>query len=386
MALMFQRLARNFAKNGYFPTDEKTTEGILSQLVFDVKKNKGKQGVVRMLDPCCGEGVALAECSEYLDTNFTSRANIKIETVGIEIDEERAYHAKSMSKLDTIVHGNLSDCYIAQRQFGLLFLNPPYGDILADKANLSEYSGRDRYEAMFYENTNKLLQFGGVLVFIVPNTCLSEKLSRMIASHFDQVTVYASSEQRFKQVVIFGIRCKSKPADKIVVTKLINAAQDITTLDTLTDQPNLDKESCFYRLPLSFGALKLNQIEIDAKQLSNEVANISGSNSLWDNFKTHFNSVNKNTYRPLRKMSEWHLSLALAAGQVSGVVESKDGRLLLVKGRTFKEKKETIETQVNEVSGNISEKRISTDVFVPSIKAIDFTKESVNFGEIITIK
>jgi hypothetical protein len=39
--------------------------------------------------------------------------------------------------------------------------------------------------------------------------------------------------------------------------------------------------------------------------------------------------------------------LALAAGQVSGVVESKDGRLLLVKGRTFKEKKETIETQVN---------------------------------------
>jgi hypothetical protein len=42
-------------------------------------------------------------------------------------------------------------------------------------------------------------------------------------------------------------------------------------LDTLTDQPNLDKESCFYRLPLSFGALKLNQIEIDAKQLSNEV-------------------------------------------------------------------------------------------------------------------
>jgi hypothetical protein len=45
-----------------------------------------------------------------------------------------------------------------------------------------------------------------------------------------------------------------------------------------------------------------------------------------------------------------------------------------------------LETQVNEVSANISEKRISTDVFDPRIKAIDFTKESVNFGEIITIK
>lgn len=386
MALMFQRLARNFAKNGYFPTDEKTTEGILSRLVFDVKKNERKQGVVRMLDPCCGEGVALAECSEYLDTNFTSRANIQIETVGIEIDEERAYHAKSMSNLDRIVHGNLSDCYIAQRQFGLLFLNPPYGDILADKANLSKDSGKERYETMFYENTNKLLQFGGVLVFIVPNTCLSERLSKMIASHFDQVSVYASPEQRFKQVVIFGIRCKSKPADKVVVSKLMNASQDITTLDTLTDQPNPDKEGCFYQLPLSFGALKLNQIEIDTKQLSHEVANIGRSSSLWNNFKTHFNSVNKNTYRPLHQMSDWHLSLALAAGQVSGVVKSKDGRRLLVKGRTFKGKKEITETQVNEVSGNISETRISSDVFIPSIKAINFTKESVDFGEIITIK
>jgi hypothetical protein len=58
----------------------------------------------------------------------------------------------------------------------------------------------------------------------------------------------------------------------------------------------------------------------------------------------------------------------------------------LVKGRTFKGKKEITETQVNEVSGNISETRISSDVFIPSIKAINFTKESVDFGEIITIK
>jgi hypothetical protein len=67
---------------------------------------------------------------------------------------------------------------------------------------------------------------------------LATSLDNCLASisiYFNQVTVYATPEQRFKKVVIFGIRCKSKPADKIVVTKLINAAQDITTLDTLTD-------------------------------------------------------------------------------------------------------------------------------------------------------
>lgn len=386
MALMFQRLARNFAKNGYFPTDSKTTQGILSRLGFDFEGNKNKQGVVRMLDPCCGEGVALAECKEYLDTCFTHYSNTPIETVGVEIDEERAYHAKSMSSLDTVVHGNLNNCYIVQRQFGLLFLNPPYGDMLADKASLSDNSGRERYETMFYENTNKLLQFGGVLVFIVPNTCLDEKLSKMIASHFDEVTVYAAPEQRFKQVVIFGVRTKAKPANKIVVNKLLKAADDITTLQTLTDQPDDDKEGRFYEVPLSMGELKLTQVEIDAKQLAFEVAKKGNKGSLWGRFQTHFNSANGNTYRPLRKMSDWHLSLALAAGQVSGVVKSNDGRSLLVKGRTFKDKKVTTETKVNEVTGSVSETRIATDIFVPSIKAIDFTKDSDTFGEVITIK
>ena len=32
MALMFQRIARNFMQNGYYPTDSETTERILNAL------------------------------------------------------------------------------------------------------------------------------------------------------------------------------------------------------------------------------------------------------------------------------------------------------------------------------------------------------------------
>jgi hypothetical protein len=293
-----------------------------------------------------------------------------------------------MSNLDTIVHGNLNDCYIAQRQFGLLFLNPPYGDILADKAGLSENSGRERYETMFYENTNKLLQFGGVLVFIVPNTCLDKHLSNMIASHFEKVSIYKAPETKFKQVVIFGVRRRAKTADKTVIDRLLKASQDINTLEILTDQPDMVENSFndwIYSIPLSMGELTLNQVKIDAEQLANEIIDKRKS-SLWGRFKTHFNSVSGHTYRPLRAMSDWHLSLALAAGQVSGVVKSKDGRSLLVKGRTFKDKKITTETTINENTGEVSETRISTDIFVPSIKAIDFTKDSDTFGKVLTIK
>ena len=44
MALMFPRLARNFARNGYFPTDEPTLERTLSAL-------RPADGPMAILDP-----------------------------------------------------------------------------------------------------------------------------------------------------------------------------------------------------------------------------------------------------------------------------------------------------------------------------------------------
>ena len=75
----------------------------------------------------------------------------------------------------------------------------------------------------------------------------------------------------------------------------------------------------------------------------------------------------------------------LAAGQVSGVVESLSGRQLLVKGGTHKEKEVAVEFSEDE-DGNLEEKRIATDRFVPVIKAIDVTRDSPDFGNIFTIR
>ncbi len=47
MALMFPRLARNFIRNGYFPTDEPTLERALSALA-------PSPGSMSILDPCAG--------------------------------------------------------------------------------------------------------------------------------------------------------------------------------------------------------------------------------------------------------------------------------------------------------------------------------------------
>jgi len=65
MALMFPRLARNFAKNGYYPTDEPTLERALNALM---PSDPAFNGPMCILDPCAGEGVAIAEAAHDLSS------------------------------------------------------------------------------------------------------------------------------------------------------------------------------------------------------------------------------------------------------------------------------------------------------------------------------
>ena len=53
------RAWRNFIRNGYFPTDEPTLERALSALA-------PSPGAMSILDPCAGEGVAIAETAHAL--------------------------------------------------------------------------------------------------------------------------------------------------------------------------------------------------------------------------------------------------------------------------------------------------------------------------------
>ncbi|MCV3798506.1 class I SAM-dependent methyltransferase, partial [Pseudomonas aeruginosa] len=77
MALMFPRLARNFARNGYFPTDEVTLERTLQALT------PAPSGRMRICDPCAGEGVALAEAAHILGRD-------QVQALAVEYDRERA--------------------------------------------------------------------------------------------------------------------------------------------------------------------------------------------------------------------------------------------------------------------------------------------------------
>ena len=84
-------------------------------------------------------------------------------------------------------------------------------------------------------------------------------------------------------------------------------------------------------------------------------------------------------------LSQWHLALSLAAGQVTGVMHSQDKRTFIIKGDTHKERTTTISLE------ELSDKEtidVTTHLekFVAVIRAVDMTPNSPTFGDVMTIR
>lgn len=366
MGLIFPRVAKNFVKNGYFPTDEDTLERVLSAL--DVGASR-----IRILDPCCGEGVALAEAKHHLE-----QCGAEVRAYGIEVDAERAWHAKRL--LDVVAHADVHDVVVSPRSCGLLFLNPPYGDVVSDRAGTGDRHGRERHEKIFCRRTFPLLQFSGVLVLIVPHYVFDADLATLIARNFENVAVFMAPEQRFKQAVLFGTKRRSESPNAEIVKLLtgIGVGELPPTLPqvwpgTPYAVPRATADDNF-----AFAAVRL-----DAAQLEAELTRLQRQ-TLWPRFAQHFRSGRTQPRRPVRDLTRWHLALALAAGQITGLVRSPSGRTLLIKGDTYKAKDVHVEVEERD-DGSLVETRVLTDKFVPEIKGIDFTP-GPGFGSIVTIR
>ena len=378
MALIFQRLARNFIKNGYFPTDEDSISRIAAML------EPSGEGLTRICDPCCGEGIALAECAEDLRSK-----GAQVFSAGIELNAERAMQAKQL--LNHVVHANLDECFFSQTQYHLLWLNPPYGDRITDQVMGAKEAktGRDRLEKHFLARTLSSLVFGGLLVYIIPHYVLDNYLAKQLVRSLSDMSIYRLPEDRFKQVVIMGYRRKVESAVHAEqVAQLISIAENrelAPLLPEITKAPEVPERT--YRL-LSGGAefqkrvFELRSVNPTVEQVM-EVA--EQSKGLWPEFSQHFLQKPAVKRRPCRGLSEWHLSLTLAAGHVAGFVQSNEGEVLLVKGSTHKIREQSVSIQ-DDGDGNLQEVRTAIDRFVPIIKAIDVTPGSAQFGRILTIK
>lgn len=171
----------NNVRMGYYPTEPTHVAHIKRALAFP------NGNTANLLDPCCGEGNALAQLGD-------GQAS---ETYGAELDESRA--AAAQEKLHHIAMGSYYFSCISRSAFHLLFLNPPY---------LQLYGGA-RSEKRFLAESYDHLMMGGVLVYIIPYYRLTEDVCRFLAAHFDKLMAYrfcGTEFEKFRQVAVFGVR------------------------------------------------------------------------------------------------------------------------------------------------------------------------------------
>ena len=184
------------AKGGFYPTPPRVVD-LVAKLLYGARGRSRSVDTLRILDPCCGAGDALAQFADLL----RDRGTVPVETCGVELHRDRAEQAAHV--LDRALACDLFATSIANNAFGVLLLNPPYDWDQEDK----------RVEHAFLTHCTRYLTDGGLLIFIVPKQRLSVS-ARYLSSHYRDIRCWAfpSPEREvFDQVVLVGRR-KGEPS------------------------------------------------------------------------------------------------------------------------------------------------------------------------------
>ena len=180
------------SKGGFYPTTPRVVDLIAQLIRVPSGYYYRNREVLRILDPCCGAGEAVAQLAERL----SQPGSAPVETCGVELHRDRAEQAEG--RLDRTLAADLFQTSIANGAFGLAFVNPPY-DHDAEKK---------RTEHSFLVHYTRYLTENGLLVFIVPRRRLAVS-ARYLAAHYQRLRCWAFPDperQVFDQVVLAGYR------------------------------------------------------------------------------------------------------------------------------------------------------------------------------------
>lgn len=356
MSLIHPSVAYNAAAMGYYPTDDATMRGISHLLAPSTE-------TVKFLDPCCG-------CATAITALADRRRYPGSERYGIELDVERSALAKG--KLTALLTGSALDSHVTPQSVDVLFLNPPYGDALRDREAGDK---SQRLEHQFLSRFFPALRAGGLLIYIIPKSQLTEKIQKWLLSHFTDLRLFEAATNRFNQCVVIGRKTGALVAlDKTMLAEWQNCLSGKQLWSTLPQ-----RVTDYYSIEGNPKQLRMTSLEMDAEGIAELISEHKG---LWRDFSAQFTQNSDERYiHPLHDLTDWHTVLLISSGIVSGLVDN--GRqTLLVRGRTVKRK--TVKVRENDDGDVIGEEH--RDRFETVIKAIDLTEASPAYGQIIIIK
>ena len=301
------------AKAGFYPTPPRVTEMIAG--LMQARSSARGETTLRILDPCCGAGIALAQLAAGIDRPDGAA----VETYGVELQAERAKEAEG--RLDHVLGTDLFQTSIANGAFGLLYLNPPYA---------FDSGEEKRLEQTFLRHCTRYLAEHGLLVLVVPRQRLAVS-ARYLASHYARLRCWAfpgPEREAFHQVVT-GTRKAEVQYDQHAAVRLQEVIEGNAEELTLQRYPS-------YNAPATAGGEVLFATRTVDPVAAAEEARCSG---LWASTAVTdllWPAQDQRT-RPLMPLRRGHMAMLVAAGFLDNLqLEAGDSRIL-VKGRTSKE-------------------------------------------------
>jgi SAM-dependent methyltransferase len=288
---------------GFFPLPEVEARRFRQHLKFPTSN-------FTALDPCAGEGKALALITE----------GAQGQRCGIELDAYRAEEAKQ--RLDQVIYGDCFDVECKVESFSCIIVNPPY-----DTAANDDGPGQ-RFEALFLQHTYRWLKPGGVLILVIPVAQLAV-CGNVLSLQFKDAEVYRLSEPecvQYKQIVVFAVRHTRRERDRLQEREISwwrleygRNSRNFDALPILTDQP----EHIFAVPPaepieLVHRGLPLDEIEDLLPQ----------SPAYRQARRILFAPESRERGRPLTPLHAGHVSILACAGALDGILGEGDLRHL----------------------------------------------------------
>lgn len=192
------------AKDCYYPIPPECIDGILKHLKLD-KSFHGPEKAFTLLDPCAGDGTAVARLAEGLGISYSN-------TYCVELNAGRAAAiAETYEGIHVCGDGPCSffGTRITYQGFSIVYCNPPFDHQLG---------GGGREEMNFVSRATDLLCQGGILVFVLPANQVHGRpvMCHFLDCNYENLEVYKFPDgyRNFGECVVIGKRRKHYVSDK----------------------------------------------------------------------------------------------------------------------------------------------------------------------------
>ena len=297
----------------YYPTNERSARQAAARLVEMIHIGHDAGDAVQVIDPCAGEGRALAAfCDE-----FRARSGHAVEAHAIELDAERA--AACAALIPDTRAGALEKHRVKGAE--IVFCNPPY--------DCTPGAGRVEYD--FMAAALRMLIPSGILVAILPEAHFVGGRPGMVFS----LWLKCKGRRVFHAARFCETEYKEHGQFVAFIAKGYQCGDNIDVEFTLDDCCN--NAYAVYTEP--GGGFSIKERDAEDRRRAADVPEMRAAIDAY----TGAAAVGRGAWRPLQELRHEHAALIAAAGMLNGI---KIGARV-IKGGTGKITNETKRVRIN---------------------------------------